>query len=360
MKPTKAAALHHMLNAGVQCYRTSGFKVHCELGWFAATQTPLLCALSRDLSPCQQPTPCVTEPPLLLFVHLQVVAVALTISCVVFIMLAFGTGFAFGPGTDVNVLNNFSIEGLEPLWGWHAAVAFSWVVRGGYLLCILATLLLYMHPLRSCLAQILWPQPESSMRELPDTALPATVVQAAAAGAAAAAATESSSQQCPLGTVATAEGQQPQQQLAAHAGPQVSYTSGLSDRHLWQDLEQALYFPLTYGLLSAMVLAAVVVVNIYQAVSAVGDIASTMQAFIVPGVIALVLVVRAREQQKAAAAAIADDVEVGGLGSAGPTLTAAAPMSMGSVMYAAAGCVVLLLGAALFSNGVYERLITFF
>lgn len=267
-------------------------------------------------------------------------------------MLAFGAAVAFGPSTDVNVLNNFSIEGLEPLWGWHAAVAFSWVVRGGYLLCILATLLLYMHPLRSCLAQMLWPQPESSMLELPDTALPATVVQAAAAGAVAAAG--SSSRQCPLTAV-----EQQRLQPAAELRPQVNYAPG-GERHLWQDLEQALYFPLTYGLLSAMVLAAVVVVNIYQAVSAVGDIASTTQAFIVPGVIALVMVVRARQQRKAAAAAIAGDVEVGGLGTAGLTLAAAVPLSVGSMVYAAAGCFVLLLGVALFSNGVFERLSTFF
>jgi len=33
----------------------------------------------------------------------------------------------------------------------------SWVIRGGYLLSLLASVLLYMHPLRACLAEMVWP-----------------------------------------------------------------------------------------------------------------------------------------------------------------------------------------------------------
>lgn len=133
------------------------------------------------------------------------------------------------------------------------------------------------------------------------------------------------------------------------------------DRHMWQDLEQTTYYPLTYGLLAAMVLAAVAVTNIFQAVSAVGNIASTMQAFIVPGIIALALTVQLRDRLKAAAAiaaaVLAGDVERGLGRPDGKPVTLAA--SWGSVLYAGAGGFVLVLGVALFSNGVYERVSSF-
>jgi hypothetical protein len=279
-------------------------------------------------------------------------------------MLSIGAAVAFGPSTDVNVLNNFSTEGLEPLLGLHAALICSWVVRGGYLICILATLLLYMHPLRSCLAQMLWPTPVGVGGTAAATA-PAT---AAVLGH-------------EPGTVTAPQQLQHQQQvddpllLPHQQQPGVSHTCMQSGeqqlaettdtftepRQIWQDLEQAVYYPLTYGLLAAMVLTAVTVTNIYQVVSAVGDIASTTQAFIVPGVIAIVLIVWKRTQLKAAAATAAvlfsSDLEQG---SGGTGFKFSCPrIDTGSVMYAATGAVVLLLGVALFCNGLFERLDTF-
>jgi hypothetical protein len=266
----------------------------------------------------------------------QVVAAALSIACAIFLLLSVGATIAFGPSTDVNVLSNFSIEGLEPLLGWYTAAVLSWAVRGGYLVCILATLLLYMHPLRSCLAQMLWPEPDrpSSHTAGPDIA------------------------------TASSDNEQQQSQQQPQQSPHPESSSVMApERRLWQDLEQAVYYPLTYGLLAGIVLAAVAVTNIYQAVSFVGDIASTVQAFIVPGVLAIALVVQQRGQIRAAAAAAAAafmpvDVERGG--PAGVSTDSPAPsfkvsVPVGSVLYAAAGAFVLVLGLALFSNGVYER-----
>lgn len=294
----------------------------------------------------------------------QVVAVALGISGSIFLVLSVGAAVAFGPSTDINALNNFSTAGLEPFLGWRAALLFSWVVRGGYLLCILATLLLFMHPLRSCLAQMLWPTPRACSSSSGSSSALATAVQPGG--------------QEPVG--AAGQQQQPAeltdpllQQQQQPCGPrgcseqqvdEVSDTSteaaAAAPRQLWQDLEQAVYYPLTYGLLAAMVLTAVAVTNLFQAVSAVGDIASTTQAFIVPGAIAVMMTARQQAHLKAAAATAAavflNDVEQGPGGSG--FNVPSARVSTGSVMYAAAGAAVLTLGVALFCNGLLERLDT--
>lgn len=334
----------------------------------------------------------------------QVVGLALSISGSNFLLLSVGAAVAFGPAIDINVLNNFSIEGLQPLLGCQLSVVVSWVVRGGYLLCILATLLLYMHPLRGCLAQMLWPEPdrphatsEAGAVQGHGTAIHTAAVSntepgvlcsssgstatASAAGSgshpgavvlpgvaprslpAASSSAQPHQQHPKLEHEGIAEQQQEQQQ--AEAGPSPS------GPQLWQVLEQATYYPLTYGLLAAMVLVAVLVRNIYQAVSAVGDIASTTQAFIVPGAIAIALVVQARAQLRAAVTAAAaallshqDDIEATG-STIGADPAAELPggrgwvmggVSAGSVLYAAAGATVLLLGLGLFGNGVYERI----
>jgi hypothetical protein len=292
----------------------------------------------------------------------QVIAVALAISCGTFLMLSIGAAVAFGPSTDINVLNNFSTEGLEPLLGWKAALVCSWVVRGGYLVCILATLLLYMHPLRSCLAQMLWPTPVGVGCTAAATATvlerePGTVTAA-----------EQLQHQQHVDDLVLIPLQHQQQPGVSHVciqpvEQQLAETTDTSKepRQIWQDLEQAVYYPLTYGLLAAMVLTAVTVTNIYQVVSAVGDIASTTQAFIVPGVIAIVLIVWRRTQLKAAAATAAvlfsSDLERGS-GSTGFKCRSTRT-DTGSVMYAATGVFVLLLGVGLFCNGLFERLDTF-
>lgn len=309
--------------------------------------------------------------------HVQVVAVAISMAGCIFLTLSVGAAVAFGPATDVNMLENLSIAGLEPLLGsWRLAVAVSWVVRGGYLVCILATLLLFMHPLRSCLAQMLWPEPtykpdagvgaglqtQAPVEAAAVEAVAPTDVPSAVVGAtsdAAAAAVDGNAASSSTGAAAAQQVQQQQQQQ-----PPLPCQQGQQQQQMWQVLEQSTYYPLTYGLLAAMVLVAVIVTNIYVALSAVGDIASTMQAFIVPGAIAVVLAerqVRSHRQAVAAArASVLQDVEQGSNDTSSATLgggsAAANRTPLGAVSYAAAGTAVMLLGVMLFGNGLYQRL----
>lgn len=197
----------------------------------------------------------------------QVIAVALALSAGIFLVLSVGAAAAFGPDISVNVLSNFSVQGLEPLLGWRGAVALSATLQGGYFVCILATLLLYMHPLRGCLAELLWPDAPCEFDTQDRRQQQPVAAAGSSSGAAAAAA-------------ASIQPQDKQQHAGPAAGPG---GGGSSSSSTWRQLEQANYYALTYGLLAAMVLVAVSVSNIYEAVSAVGDLAGTVQAFVIPG-----------------------------------------------------------------------------
>lgn len=54
-------------------------------------------------------------------------------------------------------------------------------------------------------------------------------------------------------------------------------------------MEKKFYFPLTYGTLSILLALAIVVPNVWAALSFVGNVASTLGAFIIPALIALKL-----------------------------------------------------------------------
>ncbi|WIA40039.1 hypothetical protein OEZ86_013460 [Tetradesmus obliquus] len=309
----------------------------------------------------------------------RVIGLALGVSFGVYWTLSVGAAAAFGEDVEVNVLNNLSVSGLQPLVGPALARLLSWGIRGGYLLSLLASLLLYMHPLRGCLAEMLWP----------DDALVASTshLNAAAAAAANSAAGSAQVANSSSGTYAELPGpqqQQQQQQQADHnpiddsrvllsfdsmdqpafgswapgflfrrssrsgeaastaaAAPgwfsRLSAASGASSSSgaaatpanlsgagaaaaagtdsnaaaavrwplRWQQQEQRWYYVLTYGLLAGMVVVAVAASNIWEVLSAVGDLASTIQAFVVPGLIALVLAVPSRAAAAAAAEATA-------------------------------------------------------
>lgn len=248
----------------------------------------------------------------------MVIAVALALSASVFTALAAGAALAFGPTLEVNVLNNFSEEDLAPLVGPAIAAALSWVIRGGYLVSVLGSLLLFMYPLRSTLADMLWGSElepvvsapnaaagacpaadsaccssgsvtDSSMHSSVDAAMVlasgdfADVAGSDAAGATAVAMAAKAPE---------VDGQQEAQAQAdtelQHA--QVSQPVALLPHS--RRLEQRWYYPLTYSLLLAMVLVAILVPSIWSMLSAVGDLASTTQAFMIPGFIAIVLAVR--------------------------------------------------------------------
>ena len=94
-------------------------------------------------------------------------------------------------------------------------------------------------------------------------------------------------------------------------------------------------FPLlTYGTLIAATATAVLVPNIWAALSIVGDLASTVQAFILPAIIGLALATK--ESFKKLAAQKGDKGEANGL----------------QVLL---GTVVLVIGVALFANGIVQR-----
>ncbi|WIA19762.1 hypothetical protein OEZ85_005676 [Tetradesmus obliquus] len=323
----------------------------------------------------------------------RVIGLALGVSFGVYWTLSVGAAAAFGEDVEVNVLNNLSVSGLQPLVGPALARLLSWGIRGGYLLSLLASLLLYMHPLRGCLAEMLWP--EDALVAF--TSHLNTAAAAAANSAAGSAQVANSSS----GTYAVLPGpqQQQQQQQADHnpiddsrvllsfdsmdqpafgswapgflfrrssrsgeaastaaAAPgwfsRLSAASGASSSSgaaatpanlsgagaaaaagtasnaaaavrgplRWQQQEQRWYYVLTYGLLAGMVVVAVAASNIWEVLSAVGDLASTIQAFVVPGLIALVL----------------------------------AELLLRAVHYVG-GSFVIALGLALFANGIYQR-----
>jgi ABC-type phosphate transport system permease subunit len=145
---------------------------------------------------------------------------------------------------------------------------FSIVVRGGFLVSLLGSYVLLMYPLRSCIAELAFGKAEAAKKS----------------------ATSSSNQ--------------------------------------LSDLENKWFFPLTYGILLSTTAVAVLVPNIWAALSVVGDLASTVQAFILPALIGLALTLSQPWKQQ---------------------------QTGGGVTNVLVGTVVLVLGVSLFANGIIQR-----
>jgi hypothetical protein len=294
-----------------------------------------------------------------------VVAVALTISASVFVSLSVGASLAFGiDELETNVLSNFSADELAPLVGQVWGDVVSWVIRGGYLVSVLGSLLLYMYPLRSCLAEVLWAgscQDEvtvdasdsdlclpnsgiagrSNSLTVGDAAGIEASVHSGSSGSASVDAavvlsvcsTDSVADAAEAGQVTLAlqgglHGNQRQEQAEGGVcgAEHLAVLPPQQQQPRWQQLEQRWYYTLTYGLLLSMVLVAVLVPSIWSALSLIGDLACTTQAFMLPGMIALVLAFKHG------------------------IVTSAS----GAVYVALCGSVVLL-GMALFANGMWQR-----
>jgi hypothetical protein len=152
----------------------------------------------------------------------------------------------------------------------------SVVVRGGFLVSLLGSFALLMFPLRTCLVELLW-------------------------------------------------------------GKALKGLSGQAKASKMAEIESKNYMLLTYGILASTVATAVLVPDIWAALSIVGDLASTVQAFVVPAMIGLALAAGKHLQldQKAAAA-------VGGSSRGLQKL-----MSL----------LVLFMGVALFANGILQRVL---
>jgi hypothetical protein len=190
-----------------------------------------------------------------------VAAGALGLGCAVFLTLALGAIAAFGPAVNANILNNLSATGMAPLIGSGPAQVRWWVsdaagcchvglggvgpkparternllchhlhanntqllsglVRGGFLVSLLGSFALLMFPLRTCLVELLWGKT-----------------------------------------------------LASKQGPAKAAAAA--------DIEAANYVPLTYGILASTIATAVLVPDIWAALSIVGDLASTMQVRVI-------------------------------------------------------------------------------
>jgi hypothetical protein len=274
-----------------------------------------------------------------------VVAVALAISASVFLCLSVGASLAFGlEELEANVLNNFSADELAPMVGHVWGDVVSWVIRGGYLVSVLGSLLLYMYPLRSCLAEVIWGSDDGTVVVRAQSLTGGLVTcqfagkcltgqcLTAALSAEEASMHSSSSVDAAMVVSMGSNGSWTDNANAVETGqmreaiPREGYTRQQQQQPRWQQLEQRWYFTLTYGLLLCMVLAAVLVPSIWSALSLIGDLACTTQAFMLPGAIALVLTIKH------------DGVA---------TATGGA--------YVVLSGFVLLLGMALFANGVWQR-----
>jgi hypothetical protein len=260
-----------------------------------------------------------------------VIATALGMVVCIFLLLSVGASVAFGLEVDPNVLNNISEAGMTPLLGPVLADILSLVIRGGYMMSLVANLLLYVHPLRSYISEMIWPEPDDDSTSTtadrvvhidwaqcpvnehdvaagssPKAAdlITRTTGAAPAAGpqvitAAAAVDTLPAVIVDDLAAVQTApvfqidpedHGQQQQQGYVVAADPTEPSTGPAAPPLLrWQQQEQRWYYLLTYALLAIISMCAVCVPNIWAALSAIGDLASTIQAFVIPGAIALVL-----------------------------------------------------------------------
>ncbi|KIY95688.1 hypothetical protein MNEG_12273 [Monoraphidium neglectum] len=176
-------------------------------------------------------------------------------AALVFSALCVGAALAFGPGLQINVLSNLSIDSMAPLLGAAPAVVASLVIQIGYVVSLMASFLLYMHPMRTNVAEMIWPPPD------------------VAAGQGAAPAGRRGSDDEGGGGAGVEAG-------AAAAGVGAGRAAEMEARH---------YHVLTYSLLAAATLAAVSVPNIWAALSFIGNMCASVEAFIAPGCIALAL-----------------------------------------------------------------------
>jgi hypothetical protein len=199
-----------------------------------------------------------------------VLATAMAACAALFCLLALCGALAFGSGTAVNVLSNLSLASLQPLVGATAAQLLSVLVRCGFLLSLAGSLLLYMFPLRSsCADWVLWcAQP----RPAGERSLAAVAAQDAERG--------------PL-----LAGEGSSEPLSGPASPR-STPPPAPEGEAAEQLPVPLFLGLTAALLAAVLACAVLVPNIWELLTLIGGLAGTVQAFIVPGSIALLLLAR--------------------------------------------------------------------
>ena len=264
-----------------------------------------------------------------------VVGVSLAVAAATYVVLALGSVLAFGEVVDGNVLNNMFAESMAPLIGKPAAELATGIVRGGYLISLLGSALLYMYPLRTCLSEVICSSssssaPSSSSKKEEEeqhsflakaesssissklasassgassTDIAVVIVQegtyatsAAAVTAADATLSLNAAMGAPADPSKTTEAiDSSEMEFAKEPTPPAAAAEGHAaaavavEATAAQAFEARHFLLLTYSLLTAGVLVAALVPNIWVALSVIGDCASTLEAFIVPGLVALAL-----------------------------------------------------------------------
>jgi len=181
-----------------------------------------------------------------------VVALGVGMAAALFLVISVGGAVAFGPQLRVNVLQNLSPESLGPLVG-GGAVVVQLLVQGSILLSLLGSFLLFMYPLRTSLAEMM----------------------------------------CELHAVWRHS--QGGEQGALEGDPSTPLLEGAPEMHAGAvalQFEARWFNVLTYGLFAAIVACGMLLPDIWEALNNVAGVASILQAFIAPGVIAVALATR--------------------------------------------------------------------
>lgn len=269
----------------------------------------------------------------------SVIAIALSAAAVMFLTLCVGACLAFGEGLHVNVLENLYIEALTPFVGETCGKVVSFGVRGGYILSLLGSLLLYMYPLRSCLAEMVW-----SKTNLQQGLQNGSMTEPAADNMLYSAAQDSGHDSAISGMF-----------VVDNASPTLERNDAIpaginTDSQYVKKMEMSYFYPLTYGSLLLVLMCAAVVPNIWTALSMIGNVAANVEAFIVPGLIALALACVHRDPQHP-------------LGFSLFRLPAANRRMYKAVMARSMECwqcllayLIMLLGSALLVNGILQAL----
>jgi len=303
-----------------------------------------------------------------------VCAAALGAALTIYLVLSVGACLAFGYATQADVLVNFSVAAMTPLLGGRgAAVAAALAVQGCYAVTIMASFALFVHPLRTAVAELIWDRDGESgadgdagavgVNGLDSSVLNGGAAAHHAAGGGGGGVEGGSSSSVIADTEAASAAASAvrggvDELDAAVKGPAGSSAAAAGGRVA--AMEARHYLLLTYSILAAATLTAILVpsewlpgvgggrliwracgrrpplinlpsqrhppplphhgnqpthsqkqTDVWKALAAIGNTAASIQAFIVPGLIALAL----RRQRGAARAAS------GGEGSAGGPLS---------------------------------------
>lgn len=85
----------------------------------------------------------------------RVAGASLTLCNVLYIVMALSCVLTFGADVDADVLTNMNADGLSPLVGPVAAVLIAYVVRLLFLLSLVGSYAMAMHPLRHCVLEVI-------------------------------------------------------------------------------------------------------------------------------------------------------------------------------------------------------------